>query len=199
MWLAVWATLIHKPLPVYRAEGESAAVQVLMQAVRSAAQIIDLFLKLGPCWKKLVAAGEPYSAEFMSISTELQKGTRTLQILCSEAKSKKELGIVAKVRALFDTEFCTAGLILYLVSDLAKIVGQSQRWEHILAFDFSLCQFECPTELAASAGAAAEATAGAAADHDEGPAAVLGSCAAYPGGQPQTQGPRRSGGPFPGL
>lgn len=71
-----------------------------MQAVRSAGQIIDLFLKLGPCWKTLVAAGEPYSGEFMNVSTELQKGTRTLQILCSEAKSKKELGIVAKVGAL---------------------------------------------------------------------------------------------------
>ena len=56
--------------------------------MRSAAQIIDLFLKLSPCWKKLVAAGEPYSAEFMSISTELQKGTRTLQALCSEQACK---------------------------------------------------------------------------------------------------------------
>ena len=86
-------------------------MQVLMQAVRSAGQIIDLFLKLGPCWKKLVAGGEPYSAEFMSISTELQKGTRTLQILCSEAKSKKELGIVAKVGPLARADTCTAVLL----------------------------------------------------------------------------------------
>ncbi len=82
-----------------------------MQAVKSAGQIIDLFLKLSPCWKKLVAAGEPYSAEFMSMSTELQKGTRTLQALCSEAKSKAELGIVAKVAPLLATESCTAGLL----------------------------------------------------------------------------------------
>ena len=89
-----------------------------MQAVKSAAQVIDLFLKLGPCWKKLVAAGEPYSAEFMSISTELQKGTRTLQILCSEAKSKKDLGVVAKVRALKPTELPHCRLLLHcLLSD----------------------------------------------------------------------------------
>ena len=72
-------------------------MQVLTQAVKSAAQFIDLFLKLSAFWKKLTAAGAPYSAEFMSISTELQKGTRTLQVLCSEAKSKKELGVIAKV------------------------------------------------------------------------------------------------------
>ena len=72
-------------------------MQVLTQAVKSAAQFIDVFLKLSAFWENLTAAGAPYSAEFMSISTELQKGTRTLQVLCSEAKSKKELGVIAKV------------------------------------------------------------------------------------------------------
>ena len=102
-----------------------------MQAVKSAGQIIDLFLKLGPCWKKLVAAGEPYSAEFMSISTELQKGTRTLQALCSEAKSKKELGIVAKVGDLsawsgnHGSLYCRD--LVLPQSQLAENVGSNRR------------------------------------------------------------------------
>ena len=77
--------------------GNAAPLQVLTQAVKCAAQFLDVFLKLGASWKKLTAAGAPYSAEFMSISTELQKGTRILQVVCSEAKSKKELGVIAKV------------------------------------------------------------------------------------------------------
>ena len=96
----------------------SAAVQVLTQAVKSAASFIDLFLKLSQCWKKLVAAGEPYTTEFMSISTELQKGTRTLQILCSEAKSKKELGVIAKVRSIDPT-----GLMLHRSQPLPEEGG----------------------------------------------------------------------------
>lgn len=57
-------------------------------------------MKLAKFWKALVQGDDHGAEQFTELAHDMQKGTRVMQILCSEAKCRKELGIVAKVRPL---------------------------------------------------------------------------------------------------
>jgi len=59
---------------------------------------VEIFMKLAKFWKSLVQGDDAGMEQFTELAHDMQKGTRIMQILCSEAKSKKELSIVAKVR-----------------------------------------------------------------------------------------------------
>jgi hypothetical protein len=71
--------------------------QVHLQAVRCGGRFVELFMKVAKFWKGLVLCDDHGVEQFTELAQDMQKGTRIMQILCSDAKCKKELGIVAKV------------------------------------------------------------------------------------------------------
>lgn len=88
-----------------------------MQAIRFGGRFIEVFLKMAKVWRSVVAGSGDEVCMFNQLAHDMQRGTRTMQILCSEAKSKKELGMVAKVRYLVSS--CLAPLCIAL---------NGQRW-----------------------------------------------------------------------
>lgn len=81
-------------------EASSWVLQVHMQAVRCGGRFVEVFMKLAKFWKALVQGDDTGAEQFTELAHDMQKGTRVMQILCSEAKCRKELGIVAKVDLL---------------------------------------------------------------------------------------------------
>ncbi|BDA41598.1 probable fanconi anemia group D2 protein homolog [Coccomyxa sp. Obi] len=89
--------------------------QVHMQAVRCGGRFVEVFMKLAKFWKALVQGDDQGAEQFTELAHDMQKGTRVMQILCSEAKCRKELGIVAKVpqvkKRLEQSIFLVKGLL----------------------------------------------------------------------------------------
>lgn len=62
--------------------------------------MLQHFLKTLPFWKAYMAGHgtrDPPIAAFASLVKTMQKGTRILQVICSEAKARKDMPLTAKV------------------------------------------------------------------------------------------------------
>lgn len=68
-----------------------------MQAVKCGGRFVEVFLTTEVFWRNLHDADDDGAQTFQSVTKDVQKATRIMQILCSEAKSRKHISLVAKV------------------------------------------------------------------------------------------------------
>ena len=68
-----------------------------MQAIRCGGRFVEIFLTTEGFWRNLHDADDDGAQTFQAVTKDVQKATRIMQILCSEAKSRKDISLIAKV------------------------------------------------------------------------------------------------------
>ena len=71
-----------------------------MQAMRCGGRFVEIFLTTEVFWRNLHEADDDGAQTFQAITKDVQKATRIMQILCSEAKSRKDITLICKVCSL---------------------------------------------------------------------------------------------------
>eukprot|EP00884_Botryococcus_braunii_P009711 jgi/Botrbrau1/18741/Bobra.0386s0064.1 len=81
-------------------KGQPSKAQILVQAVRTTSRAIDSFVKNIAAWRAVSQdqnEGLPY---LVAIIKDMQKATRQIQCICSDAKFRKDLQLTSKVPAV---------------------------------------------------------------------------------------------------
>lgn len=68
-----------------------------MQAIKCGGRFVKVFLSTAPFWHALHDIDEDGVRRFGGVAKDVQKAARVMQILCSDAKTKKDASLVAKV------------------------------------------------------------------------------------------------------
>lgn len=68
-----------------------------MQAIKCGGRFVVIFLTTEAFWRNLHDADDDGAQTFQGVTRDVQKATRVMQILCSEAKSRKDISLIAKV------------------------------------------------------------------------------------------------------
>ncbi|CAD7695256.1 unnamed protein product [Ostreobium quekettii] len=79
------------------AKAHATRVQVPAVTVKCSGRFVAEFIKTMPFWEHVYAA---HQGEFVSLVKEMQKATKVVQALCSEAKSRKAMNLTTKVPAV---------------------------------------------------------------------------------------------------
>ena len=72
-------------------------LQVHMQAIRCGGRFVEALLGTAGFWRTLHDTDDYGVERFGAVARDIQKATRIMQILCSEAKSRKDVSLIAKV------------------------------------------------------------------------------------------------------
>ena len=71
--------------------------QVLMQAIKCGGRFVEVFLSTAAFWHAVHDTDEDGARVFGGVAKDVQRAARVMQTLCSDAKSKKDVTLVAKV------------------------------------------------------------------------------------------------------
>lgn len=103
--------------------------QVHMQGIKCGGRFVEIYLTTEAFWRNLHGADDNGAQTFQAITKDVQKATRIMQILCSEAKSRKDISLIAKV--------------CYLALKQCEVSLCEQLWMHkplLLAYSFACLQ-----------------------------------------------------------